>query len=678
MRTPIRYPPVTKCLHLLHGGDYNPEQWLKWKDTIWREDMRLAKLAGINTLSVGIFSWAALEPAEGEYRFDWLDEVMDMLAENGMTAVLATPSGARPAWMSKKYPEILRVNRNRSRNLHGERHNHCLSSPVYREKVTNINTLLAERYKDHPALGLWHISNEYGGECHCPLCQTRFRAWLRDRYKTLDALNEAWWTSFWSHTYTDWEQIESPSELGDTNLHGLNLSWRRFTSDQFIDFYLCETAPLKKITPDVPCTTNLMGPYMGIDSFKLAKVMDVISWDNYPNWRGTEQDADWEGMRISFNQDLNRGLKDKPFLMMESSPSATNWQPTAKLRRPGGHMLQSMQAIAHGSDSVQYFQFRKGRGASEKFHGAVVDHEGTENTRVFRDVAEVGARLKTLDRIAGCSTPSGVALVFDWENAWALGDAKGFLQQNTAYDRTVIEHYSAFWKQAVSVDIIDSTRSFEGYDIVVAPMLYMLRKDDAGVCVADKIAEFVKNGGTFVATYITGYVDENDLAFTGGFPGPLKDVLGIWCEEIDSLYPEDRNSLVWRGKSYGIHEFCEIVHLRGAEAGAKYGSDFYAGNPALTVNSYGKGKAYFIAARTYTDFLDDFYRDLVDRCGVRRVIESPLPLGVTAQVRSDGKTDYVFLMNFSPSSVSVDTGFAGKKELAPWEVLVLEKEHTGL
>ncbi|MDR3284426.1 MAG: beta-galactosidase [Treponema sp.] len=672
MTKAVRYPPVTKCPHILHGGDYNPEQWLKWKDTVWREDMRMAKLAGINTLTVGIFSWAALEPNEGEYRFEWIDEVMDMLAENGITAVLATPSGARPAWMSQKYPEILRMNRNRTKNLHGERHNHCLSSPVYREKVIRINTLLAERYKDHPALALWHISNEYGGECHCPLCQARFREWLQDRYKTLDALNEAWWTSFWSHTYTDWEQIESPSELGDTNLHGLNLSWRRFTSDQFIDFYRCETAPLKKSTPHVPCTTNLMGPYLGFDAFKMAKVLDVVSWDNYPHWRGTDEDAAWEGMHISFNHDLNRGLKDKPFLLMESSPSATNWQGVAKLRRPGVHMLQSMQAVAHGSDSVLYFQFRKGRGASEKFHGAVVDHEGTENTRVFRDVSEVGARLKTMDPIVGCSTPSRVALIFDWENAWALGDAKGFLQQNTAYDRTVIEHYSAFWKQAVPVDIIESTRSFDGYDIVVAPMLYMLRKDDAGVSVAEKIAAFVKNGGTFVATYITGYVDENDLVFTGGFPGPLKDVLGIWCEEIDSLYPEDRNSFVWNGKSYAVHEFCELVHQRGAEALAKYDSDFYAGKGALTVNRYGKGEAYFLAARTHTDFLDDFYHDLVDQCGVRRVIASPLPPGVTAQVRSDGKTDYVFLLNFSPVSAKVDTGFAGIKELAPWDALVLE------
>jgi beta-galactosidase len=415
---------------------------------------------------------------------------------------------------------------------------------------------------------------------------------------------------------------------------------------------------------------------MGIDAFKLAKVMDVVSWDNYPNWRGTEQDAVWEGMHISFNHDMNRGLKDKPFLMMESAPSATNWQPVAKLRRPGVHMLQSMQAIAHGSDSVQYFQFRKGRGASEKFHGAVVDHEGTENSRVFRDVAEVGARLTTMDRVVGCSTPSGVALIFDWENAWALGDSKGFLQWDTAYDRTVIEHYSAFWKQAVSVDIIESTGSFEGYDIVAAPMLYMLRKDNAGRCVAENIAEFVKNGGVFVTTYITGYVDEEDLAFTGGFPGPLKDVLGIWCEEIDALYPEDRNSFSWNGGNYGVHEFCELIHTRGAETLAKYDSDFYAGSAALTVNNYGKGKAYFIAARTYTDFLDDFYRDLVDRCGIGRVIEGPLPLGVTAQARSDGKTDYVFLMNFSPSAAAVDTGFAGKKELAPWEVLVLEREHT--
>ena len=271
----MQFPPIAAGFpHLLHGGDYNPEQWIKWKDAIWKEDMRLAKAAHINSLSVGIFSWSMLEPSENEYCFKWLDEIMDMLAENKLVAVLATPSGAKPAWMSKKYPEILRVNSLRQKMLHGERHNHCLSSPVYKEKVHAINTLLVERYKDHPALGVWHISNEYGGECHCPLCQQQFRLYLKKRYGTLDALNEAWWTAFWSHTYTDWEQIESPSPLGEANLNGLHLDWRRFTTEQFVAFYLHETEPMRSLTPDITCTTNLMGTYPGIDYYRLAQVLD--------------------------------------------------------------------------------------------------------------------------------------------------------------------------------------------------------------------------------------------------------------------------------------------------------------------------------------------------------------------------------------------------------------------
>ncbi|MDR0908581.1 MAG: beta-galactosidase, partial [Spirochaetaceae bacterium] len=517
MNKAMRYPPlVSNVPHLLHGGDYNPEQWmvepvetlgLSSVETtipaIWQDDMRLAEGAGINTFTIGMFSWSDLEPVEGEYHFEWLDRVMDLCAEHGITVMLGTPSGARPPWLNKKYPEVLRVNANRVRNLPGFRHNHCLSSPVYREKVQAINTALAERYKGHKALGMWHISNEYGGDCHCPICQERFRDWLKKRYGSLDALNAAWWTHFWSHRYSSWEEIESPSELGDTCVLGLNLAWRRFTSDQYIDFYRWETAPLKKITPDVPCTTNFMGTYLGFDQFALAREMDAVSWDNYPNWRGTEEDA-WEGMRVSFVHDLNRSLKGKPFMMMESSPSATNWQSVSKLRAPGMHALQSLQAVAHGSDSVQYFQFRKGRGGSEMYHGAVVGHEGSERaprTRVYREVAELGARLKTLDGVVGCSTPAEVALVYDWENAWAIDDARGFLQKNTAYDRTVLEHYQAFWAQAVPVDIIDSTCSLDGYRLVVAPMLYMLRGD-----FAERIAAFVRAGGTFVATYISGYV----------------------------------------------------------------------------------------------------------------------------------------------------------------------------
>lgn len=673
-----RHDPIVKGVpHLLHGGDYNPDQWIPWKETIWKEDMRLARLAGVNTLSVGIFAWAALEPEEGRYEFGWLDEIMDLMHENGIIAVLATPSGARPGWMSHEYPEVLRVNGDRTKNRHGGRHNHCLTSPVYREKTLAINTALAERYRGHPALGVWHLSNEYGGECHCDLCQERFRAFLQDKYGSLDELNEAWWSAFWAKTYSDWSHIESPSSwAGENDIHGLRLDWMRFTTEQFVDFYLHEAAPLKAITPEVPCTTNLMGTYPGIDYYRLAQVLDVVSWDSYPQWSGTGRDVR-TGVEASFHHDLTRSLKGKPFMLMESSPSATNWRPVAKLHRPGVHLLQSLQAVAHGADTVQYFQFRKGRGGSEKFHGAVVDHEGTERTRVFHDVAEVGERLAGLDAVVGTSTPADVALVYDWHNRWALDDMKGLLQEKTGYASTVVDHYQAFWQQGVPVDVIDSSLiaapgGLDQYRVLVAPMLYMLRPG-----VAEAVNAFVERGGTFVATYATGYVDENDRTHLGGFPGPLRDTLGVWAEEIDALYEDDRNALSWNGKDYEVFGLCELIHAEGSEVIGTYGADFYAGRPALTVNRRGEGKAYFIAARTGANFLDDFYKQVIADTGVERALDADLPAGVTAQVRTDGADDHVFVLNFGPAKARIDLGDGEPQELAPYGNAVLQRPRPG-
>jgi beta-galactosidase len=415
-----------------------------------------------------------------------------------------------------------------------------------------------------------------------------------------------------------------------------------------------------------------MGIYKGIDYFRLAQELDVVSWDSYPQWTATDKDIK-TGMNFSFYHDLNRSLKGKPFMLMESSPSATNWRPVAKLHRPKVHMLQSMQAIAHGSDTVQYFQYRKSRGSCEKFHGAVVDHEGSENTRVFHDVAEVGKRLAGMDAIVGTATPAEAAIVYDWHNRWAFDDVKGFLQNQTNYHGTVIQHYEAFWKQGIPVDIIDSSLiakpgNLDKYRLLVAPMLYMLRPG-----VAEAIDAFVRRGGTFVATYITGQVNESDLTFLKGFPGPLRETLGVWCEEVDALYPEDRNALVWKGKRYEAFEICELVHAEGAEALAAYGSDFYAGRPALTVNKRGSGKAYFIAARTGNDLLDDFYRFVADEAAVKRALEKELPKGVTAQIRSDGAKDFVFLLNFTPQTQKVAIGKETKR-LEPFESLIIERK----
>jgi beta-galactosidase len=509
-----KYPPITtKYPHFLHGADYNPDQWIATPE-IWEEDIRLMKLAHCNVMSVGIFAWTALEPEEGTFEFGWLDRIMDMLAENGIYAILATPSGARPAWMSQKYPEVLRVQANRVRNLHGQRHNHCFTSPVYRKKCQIINHKLAERYQKHPALILWHVSNEYGGDCHCDLCQDAFRQWLRNRYADdLDKLNHAWWSGFWSHTFTDWSQIESPAPHGENLVHGHNLDWKRFVTDQTVDFMKHEIAPLRELTPDIPVMTNFHGDLSDLNYWKFVSELDVMSWNLYPTWHSPK--PTWElACAAAFVYDLTRSLKGgKPFMLNESTPSVTSWQPVAKLKRPGMHVLSSMQAVAHGSDTVQYFQWRKSRGSSEKFHGAVVDHCGHEHTRVFRDVTEVGQILEKLDPIPGTTVHSEVAIIFDWENRWAIEDAQGPRQEKKDYPETCIRHYQTFWNQGVPIDVIDMDSDFFGYKLLIAPMLYMIRPG-----VAERVAQFVESGGTFVTTYWSGIVDEYDLCFLEDFP----------------------------------------------------------------------------------------------------------------------------------------------------------------
>lgn len=651
----MKFNPVSNSIpKMLHGADYNPEQWEKYPEVL-EEDIRLMKLANCNVMSVGIFSWAKLEPEEGTYNFEWMDRLLDTFHQNGIYAFLATPTGARPAWMSEKYPEVLRVGANRVRNLHGMRHNHCFTSPVYREKTKQMNTKLAERYSNHPAVIGWHISNEYGGECHCSYCQDAFRDWVKDKYKTLDALNDAWWTTFWSHTYTSWSQVESPAPHGETMVHGQNLDWKRFVTDQTLDFYRHEIKPLKEANPDLPATANFMEAFEGLNYAKFADDLDIVSWDSYPTWHD-EQDESALAAWTAMNHDWFRALKDgKPFLLMESTPSLTNWQSISKLKKPGMHVLSSLQAVAHGSDSVQYFQWRKSRGSSEKFHGAVVDHAGHEHTRVFQEVKELGEGLNKLDQVVGSTVDAEVAVIFDTENRWAVKDAQGPRNADVYYERTVREHYQAFWEQGISVDVIDMDKDISKYKVVVAPMLYMVRPG-----VGEKIEQFVKNGGTFVATYWSGIVDENDLCFLGGFPGPLRKTLGIWSEEIDGLYDSERNGIQTIGEnSFGLEgafearELCDLIHVEGAEVLAEYTSDFYAGRAALTVNHFGEGKAYYIASRNDKAFHQAFFGKLAEELGLKKVVDGQLPKDVSVQVRTDGENEFVFLMNFSDQEKEV-------------------------
>ncbi|MFT5240687.1 MAG: beta-galactosidase [Candidatus Promineifilaceae bacterium] len=650
-----RFDPIhPKCAHMLHGGDYNPDQWIKTPE-IWDEDMRLMKLSGCNAMSVCIFAWSALEPEEGRFEFGWLDTIMDKLAANNAYAVMATPSGSKPAWMSKAYPEIRRVNRDGVRQPHGGRHNHCRTSPAYREKCVIMNTKLAERYKDHPALLVWHASNEYnGGECQCALCLSAFHDWLRVRYdNNIDALNQAYWSSFWSHTFSGWDDV-IPTDKG---IHALMIDWERFKTHQTIDFFKAETAPLREIAPGIPVTTNFMNQSDTLDYWAFAKEVDVISWDSYPNWHEHEDEIG-EAVRTAILHDQCRTMKDgKPWMLMESVPSIPTRGRVKKRKEPGMHLLSSLQAVAHGSDTVQYFQWRKSRGCMEKLHGAVVDHEGSENTREFKEVADVGRALATLDDVVGTSVQPDVAILLDWENEWALREgAKIYLGENTKYRETCTAHYRAFWEAGVPMDVIDQNGDLDAYKLVIVPMAYMLRPG-----FAVRLKAYVENGGTAVMTYWSGVVDESDLCHLGGVPGEgLREVFGVWEEESQSYYPNESvgieavegNVLGLDGSYKGV-DTCSVIHAEGSEVLATYSDQYFAGSPALTLNRFGKGKAYYVAARTEGKFLVDLYGALISELAIERAIDTDLPPGVTAQLRTDGDTRYVFLSNFNRTSLDV-------------------------
>ena len=652
MEKKILFPQVKG---LIHGGDYNPEQWLDRPD-ILEEDVRLMKKAGINSASVGIFSWSVLEPEEGDFHFEWLEKIIDRLYENGIYTVLATPSGARPAWLDARYPEARRVNRMGQREYHGGRHNHCMSSPIYREKVALMDRKLAERFGSHPGVIMYHISNEFSGECYCDHCVRRFREYLAKKYDNdIEKLNHAWWTAFWSHRYNDFDQIEPPFAHGENSVMGLSLEWKRFTTWNTNDFMKAEAAVLHSVTPGIPVTANLMRMFDGLDYRKMAPDMDVVSWDNYPTFHNDWETLEDTAFETAFQHALMRSLKrDVPFMMMESAPGLVNWQNVNKVKRPGIHRLACLQAVACGSDSVQYFQWRKGRGSAEQFHGAVVDHLGTDDTRVFKEVAEVGELLKKIAPVAGTLVKTKAAMLFDWDNRWAIESMQGLGRETKKYEETCIGIWKEFFRLGVDMDVVGSDEDLSRYDVVVAPMLFMLQPGTAA-----NLKAFVERGGQLLATYLCGYVDSEQLCHLGGFPGDgLKELFGIVSEEIDSLYPTDRNGIALTdkslcaqdGKDWEVVEYAEILRVQDAKVLGTYTDDFYQGSAAVTCKSYGEGNAWYVAARTSAAAMSPLFRRMLTDAGIP---VRKLPQGVERHVRSGEEGVYEFYLNWTKEAVAV-------------------------
>lgn len=620
-----------------YGGDYNPEQWTEKE---WHEDMRLLTLAGVDIVTLNVFNWAAIQKNEESYDFSALDATVRRVTENGMKICMATSTAAHPAWMAKKYPDILRVEWNGMKRKFGGRHNSCPNSPAYRKYAALLTEKLAEHYKDQNNIVMWHVGNEYSGRCYCENCEKAFRVWLREKYGSLEKLNHEWNTPFWGHTFYDWDEIVAPNLLSEefdeerTVFQGISLDYARFCSDSLLEVYRMEYEMIKQYIPDAQITTNLMGLYKTLDYHKWGKQMDFVSYDNYP---GNEETPAY----IALKHDLMRGLRQgQPFALMEQTPSVSNWLANNSLKRPGVLRLWSYQAVAHGADTVMYFQMRRSAGACEKYHGAVIDHVGHENTRVFREVSQIGKELELIgNAVPGSRLPKRAAVIFDWDNWWAVEYSAG-PNRNLRYVDEIYNYYEAFHRAHIPVDVISYEDCLTDYDLIVAPLLYMVKPH-----LAERLEQYVSGGGIFASTFFSGYVNENDYVTVGGYPGELRRLLGIWVEEIDSLPPGRENHFMFHGKTYPAKMLCDLLHTEGAEVLASYQEDFYRGMPVLTKNKFGDGSAFYAATASSEEFYREYVKMLCEEAGIEPYLNAPRDGSLEVTMREKQGHKIYFLLN---------------------------------
>jgi beta-galactosidase len=631
-----------------YGGDYNPEQW---PEKIWKEDISLMKDAGVNLVHIGIFSWAKLQKSENDYDFSWLDKIISMLEESGINFGLATSTAAQPAWMSKRYPDILPVDKNGNKIWYGSRQTYCPNSKSYRKFAANITEKIVNRYKDTKGLKLWHIHNEYGchmQECYCDNCAEAFRKWLIEKYKKVENINKAWGTSFWGQTYYDMEEIIPPRITTAYHNPSQVLDYKRFMSDSILECFLNEKSIIKKLSPDIPVSTNFMQHHKPLDYIRWAPNIDIIAWDCYMD-PVPEYDPSW----AAINHDLMRSLgKGKPFILMEQATNHVNWMPVNTNKAPGKMRLWSYQAVAHGADAVMFFQWRQSLKGAEKFHSAMVTHTGDKNSRQYKEVSALGNELKLLKEIKDSTIESEAAIVFDYNNWWAVeNDPRQ--SRDLHYWDNVLLYYRQLYRLNIPLDFVSQESDLSSYKIVIAPLMYMMKKG-----FKEKIEKHVSGGGIFITTFYSGVVDDTDGVYYGGYPGPLKDILGIEVEEYHALAPHMSNKIVFnkdlgniKKGPYDCGLWCDIVNLKTAEALAVFGEDFYKGRACITQNNYGEGKAYYIASRPEEGLLKAFFKNVLTNNNIAPAFS--VPEGVEISIRHNENNKYIFILNHKESSVNI-------------------------
>jgi beta-galactosidase len=652
---------------MYYGGDYNPEQW---PEEVWSEDVALMRQAGVNLVSVGIFSWSRLQPAEGEFDFGWLDRVLDLLDEAGIAVDLATATASPPPWMHEAYPQVLPVTQTGVTLGPGSRQHYSPSSPDYRRLAGELVTAIAKRYAQHPAVVMWHVNNEYACHVNCDYSDAAavgFRGWLEKRYGSVEDLNDAWGTSFWSQRYTSFSQVLPTRAAPYSHNPGQLLDFRRFTSDSFLECFLMERDLIRAAGATQPITTNFMGAFAPLDYWEWAKHVDIVSDDCYPD---PNDPSSFQAAALQ--NDLMRSLKPGvPWLLMEQSTSALNWRPSNAPKAPGQMAALSHQAVGRGATGVMFFQWRQGRAGAEKFHSAMLPQAGTR-TRIWREVVALGAELAALPDLPA-PTRSKVAIVLDWGNWWALQSPDHPVRLD--YLDLIRGWHAAAMRLHVQVDFVQPTADLHGYDLVVAPQLYLLSENAASNLVA-----FVEAGGTLLATAFSDVVDEYDRFRPGGYLRQLGRTLGIWVEDFGalqvdpSLPGESEVSFLLDDEVVVGRLLAEEVHLDGARSVADFRAGRVQGQPALTVNHVGRGSAWYLATIPDGPGNQTVLARLLSEVGILPALPD-LPETVSVSERGD----LITLTNQSPLRVTVDV--EGEEydggtqlhlsELAPFQVVRL-------
>jgi len=661
---------------IAYGADYNPEQWPRER---WDEDIRLMRQAGVNLVSVNIFGWAGIQVTADEWDFGWLDDILGRLAAAGVCACLATGTASPPPWFSRRHPETLPVTADGIRLSPGGRQHYCPSSPVYRSAAAEVARRTAERYAGHPALAAWHVNNEYGGhvpQCFCDTSAADFRRWLHQRYADLDTLNDAWSTTFWSQRYTDWEEVLPPRLAPTFANPSQQLDFARFSSDALIACYRAEAEVLRRITPEVPLTTNNYTKWT-LDSFAWGPELDIVAFDSYTDPRSPRTT-----MEAAIAFDIQRCARNgEPWLLLEQAPSAVNWRDVNLPKSPGRYELGSMQAVAHGANGAMSFQFRQSAGGAEKFHSAFVPHAGAD-TRQFRDVTRLGRALGRLGSgVLATRHTAEVALCFTWPSWWALelpARPSSLVRARTELARW----YEPFWHSAVPVDVIPPARDLSRYKLIVVPSTYLLSEaESAALC------DYATGGGVLLVAFFSGIVDAHDRVPQGPYPASFTDLTGVRTEEFCPLAEGTTAQVHFSdGVTVTATLWSEFTSAEpDVQILARFADGSTDGRPAVTRREVGRGQAWYVATALDEAGTAMIARQARDAAGVLPLVREQTR-GIEAARRHSGDHDLLFLLNHAaaPGHATLPrpgrdllTGrrVSGRTPLEPYSALVIDLEH---